>query len=46
MNNTMLLVATETTDETFAFDKHTHQMKSLPGNKVKALFNVYLVKPP
>lgn len=45
MNYTMLLIVTETTDETFTYDKHAHQMKNLPNNYGNAMFKVYIVKP-
>lgn len=45
MNYMTLLIATETTDETFTYDTHTHQTKNLLDSYVKANFKVYIVKP-
>lgn len=38
MSYMMLPIATETSDETFIYDKHTHQIKNLPDNYGKSYF--------
>ena len=38
VNYTMLLIVTETTGETFTYDKHDHQMKNLLDSYGNAMF--------
>lgn len=45
VNYTVLLIVTETTDETFTYDKHDLQMKNLLDSYGNAMFKVYIVKP-